>query len=855
MFKVALKNILGHKLRTLFTAVAVALGVGFMAGTFVLTDTVSASFDTIFTEAFAGLDAQVRGKTAFEADAFDGGEQRPDIDPAVADQIRQVDGVAVAEPVVQSIGSVLDDDGKPLNQGGAPSFGSNWTGNPDLDVFTIDEGRAPEGPTEAVVDTLTADAGDLAPGDPIRVQTLKGPVDLELVGIIKYGDSGNLGGASFVMMDTPAAIDTFGFDGKVQGIAVIADEGLTQAQIVERIEPELPEGTEVITATEAAQEAKDQIGTFVGTIRTFLTVFALIALAAGSFLIYNVFGIIIGQRVRELALLRALGSSRGQVMASVVVEAGVIGLVASVMGLLGGVVLAVILQSVLATVGLGESGVAPVIGPRTLVVSVVVGVVVSVLCSAVPALRASRVAPIAALREAATDGASRSKVRLGIGGVLLVGGLALLVAGSQGTGNGGIVNAALGTVLAFSGTVVLGPYIVPPLTGAIGFPLRLLGVAGLLGRDNARRNPKRSAGTAAALMLSVTLITFIAVFAQSFGRSINAAIDEHFKGDIEIVTAGFGFPSLNLDLVDSLEERPEVGAVTGVQRGTIAIEGDPRPVYAVRFSDVTDVYDLGDVEGDISGLGADQIAIDTETAEERSWDVGTEVPVTYPDGTEETVTVGAVYEDGSIVAQNTDGHFLISDQAIRDHFPGIGQLVQRIDITAADDVSVEELRAVATEEADRFAAADVRDVGEIKDENNRQLAFSLAIFFALLGLALVIGALGVAITLGLSVFERTREIGLLRAVGATRRQMATSITGESVVITLLGTILGLVIGIAGGSAVMLAQSDEFDTLRIYVSPAFVIGVLVLAMVIGVGASLIPGWRAARMDVLDAVTVE
>lgn len=855
MFKVALSNILGHKLRTLFTAVAVALGVGFMSGTFVLTDTVSSSFDTIFTEAFAGLDAQVRGKTAFEASSFDGGDQRPDVDPALADQLREIDGVADAEPVVQSIGSVLDGEGKPVNQGGAPSFGANWTGNPAIDVFTITEGREPEGATEAVVDTKTAEAGDLSPGQEIQVQTLKGAVTLDLVGIVEYGDNGNLGGASFVMMDTPAAIETFGFDGKVQSIAIIGEDGLTQDQLVERIRPELPDGTEAITAEEAAQEAKDLIGSFVGTIRTFLTIFALIALAAGSFLIYNTFGIIIGQRVRELALLRALGSARQQVLTSVVVEAGVIGLVASIMGLVGGIMLAVFLQAILATVGLGESGVAPVIAPRTLVVSIVVGVVVSVLCSLVPALRASRVPPIAALRDASTDDPSRSIVRLVIGSAMALLGVLALVAGANGTGNGALIQVGFGTVLLFAGTVVLGPYIVPPLAGALGLPLRFFGVAGALGRDNARRNPKRSSGTAAALMLSVTLITFIAVFALSFGKSINAAIDEHFKGDIEVITAGFGFPSLNLDLVDDLEEQPEVAAVSGVQRGTVELDGSTRPVYGVRFSAVTDIFDLGDVEGDISALGPDEIAIDRDTAQLGLWNIGKELPITWPDGTSGTVTVGAIYDDGSIIAQNSDGHYLFSDQAFRERFPGLGQLMSRVDITAAEGTSVEELRQVATRAADRYSAATVRDVDEIKEANNQQLTFSLLIFFALLGLALVIGALGVAITLALSVFERTREIGLIRAVGATRRQVVTSITGESVIITLLGTVLGLVIGIAGGSAIMLAQREDFDTLRVYISPGFVVGVLVLATVIGVMASVIPGFRAARMDVLDAVTVE
>lgn len=853
MFKVALKNLLGHKLRTLFTAVAVALGVAFMAGTFVLTDTVSASFDTIFTDAFSGLDAQVRGEEAFESSDF-APEQRPDIDPSVVDDVRAVDGVAVAEPVVQSIGSVLDEDDGPLNPNGA-SFGANWTGVPEIDVFTIVEGRAPTGSTEAVIDEATASAGDFAVGDPIGVQTIQGRVDLEVSGIVKYGDSGNLGGASFVLMDTPAAIETFSLGGKVQSVAVIGEEGVSQAELVDRIEPALPEGTEAITAEEAAQEAQDAIGSFVGTIRTFLTVFALIALAAGSFLIYNTFAIVIGQRVRELALLRAMGAARAQVLRSVVVEAGFIGLIASVLGLVGGVLLALLLQSILATTGFGSASTAPVVSPRTVITSVVVGVVVSVLCSLVPALRASRVPPIAAMREVATDDGARSTVRLVIGLVLVLAGLVALVTGANASGNGAIVQTGLGTVVLFAGAVVLGPYLVPPLTGFLGAPLRLFGVAGALGRDNARRNPKRSAGTAAALMLSVTLITFIAVFFLSFGTSINAAIDEDLRADLEVTGAGFGFPSLGPQLVTDLADQPEVAAVSGVQFGTLEIDGTPRPVYGVRFEGLDQVYDLGETEGDVSTLAAGEIAIDRATAEMESWGIGSAIPMTFPDGTSEELTVGAIYESGGIVAQNSDGHFLISDQLFQERFPSISQLITRVDVTAAEGVTTEALRPVVTEAADAFPAAKVRDKEEIKEENNRQLAFSLSIFLALLFLALVIGALGVAITIALSVFERTREIGLLRAVGGTRKQLGGSITGESIVITLLGTVLGLIIGLGGGVATMLAQRDTLETVRINVSPVFVVGVLVMAVIIGILASAIPAFRATRLDVLQAVTVE
>jgi putative ABC transport system permease protein len=862
MFKVALKNILGHKLRTIFTAFAIALGVAFMAGTFVLTDTVSDSFNTIFTEAYEGIDAQVRGEAAFEAEGLDGTGVRPDLDPALVDQVRGIDGVAIAEPVITSLGSVLDDDGSPLNPNGAPSIGANWTGVPEIDVFRIVEGEAPEGPTDVVVDKRTADLGDFQVGDTIGVQTLKGAVELDLVGIVTFGDSGNLGGASFTMMETQAALDTFTLDGKIQGIAVIGDEGLTQQQVVDAIEPELPDGTEVITSDVLVEENEDAIGSFVDTFRIFLTVFALIALAAGAFLIYNTYGIVIGQRIRELALLRALGAARTQVLGSVVVEAAVTGLVASVLGLLGGIGLAIVLQSLMAALGFGETDVTPVVSPRTVIVSLAVGVLVSVLCAVAPAWRASRVAPLAALRESSGESGKRSPVRLAIGGLILVAGIALLVSGSQGSGTSGLTRVGIGAVLVFAGAVALGPLLVPGLAailGAIGSfvtrPFRSFDVPGSLARDNTRRNPKRSAGTAAALMLSVTLITLIAVVTQSFGKSINAAVDEQLKADLEVIGGGFGFPSLSPQLVDTLAETPGVAAVSGVQFGSIEIDGDPRTVFGLRLSDVPEVYDLGETEGDIAALGPDEVAVARQTADDQGWSRGDQIDVTYPDGSSATLTVGAIFEDGSIVAQDAGGEIFVDESIFREHFPGTGQLVQRINVTGEDDVDLETLKAAVEDATSSFPAAEVRDKEEIKEVNNQQLNTSLVLFFALLGLALVIGALGVAITLALSVFERTREVGLLRAVGATRAQMAVSITFEAIILTLIGTLLGLVIGTAGGTALMLAQSDEFRTLRIYVSPMFILAVLVMAAVIGVAASIIPGIRAARMNVLDAVTVE
>lgn len=850
MLKVALKNLLGHKLRTLFTAVAIALGVAFMAGTFVLTDTITETFDDLFTEAYAGLDAVVQGEEPFESSAFETGGQRPDIDASVADLVAEVDGVEVAEPGVGGIAYLLDPEGDPYVVGGAPSFGGSWSGIPEVDSFTLEEGADPVGPSEVVIDGATADSAGLGPGDEAQVQTLSGTFPVTIAGVARFGESGNLGGAAFVLMETEAAIEAFGTPGRIQAVYVIAEEGLSEEEVVERIRPVLPDGVEVVTAAETTEENQDLLEEGIGFFRTFLTAVGLVSLAAGAFLIYNTFGIIIGQRMRELALLRALGSSRRQVLVSVLVESLVIGIVASLLGLVGGILLALGMIQVVEAVGVELPGTLPVVAPRTIIVSLLVGTTITVLSSLAPAFRASRVAPLAALRETAVEGPSRSLVRLVIGLAVAAIGVAVMVSGMQ---SGEVAQAAGGIVGLFAGVVILGPFLVPALVGALGWPLRLAGFSGVLGRDNARRNPKRSAGTAASLMLAVTIITFIAVATLSFTDSFNSATDKYLKADLEISSGAA--PVLGPALVDSLQGLDEVRAVTGVQRGQVQIDDAVRPVYGVNAPAVLDIFDLQGVEGDLASMTTEQVAIDRETADERGLDIGDTLAVLFPDSTEADLEVVAIYEDAGIIAQNTDGHYLLDAALFQQHFGANNQWLLRVDVRAAEGVDVEQLRTIVEEELEAFPTATVRDKEELKDEARNQLLIALGILFVLLGLALVIGALGVTITLALSVFERTREIGLLRAVGATRGQMGIAICVEAILLTLLGTIAGLVIGLLGAVAVVRSQADVIDTLQVSIPWPFILGVLVVAVGIGVLAAVVPAWRVARMNVLDAVTVE
>ncbi len=852
MLKTALKGLLGHKLRLAITAVAIALGVGFMAGTLVLTDTLARTFDDLFARVGAGVDAEVRARSVVEG-STETGQQRADVDPAIVERITAVEGVKGAEANVLGFAVPVKKDGTPIASASAPQFGGNWYRLDEVNPYELVEGQPPRGPKEAVIDRSLAKSGDFSVGDPIKVQTIGPTLELEVVGIATFGGSDNAAGATFVAMDTPNATRYFSADGRVQTISVVGEEGVSQEELVRRIGAILPGDLEAVTGAasidEAQQESREQLEVF----NAFFSGFAAVSLVVGAFLIYNTFGIIIGQRTRELALLRSLGAGRGQVLGSVLLEAAVIGLLASLAGIVLGVGLAVGLKALLDLIGIDLPDTAPVIAPRTVIVSIVLGVVITTLSALVPAVKASRVPPLAAIRDVAVERVQGSAVRAALGVVLGALGIAGLVAGAA---NDELAQVLTGVVLVFAAVVVLGPRIAPVVARGLGAPLpRLAGIPGLLARENATRNPKRSAGTASALMLSVAVVTVLSIFFFSFLASINSSVDQDLLADYQIDTGGFGFPTLSPEIATRLEERPEVAAASGVRFGSFAVEGDSHPVYGVDGADVDELFDLGLEEGSFEDLGADGFAVDRVTAEEQGWRLGTELDVTFPNGTTRPMRIVAVYDNAGIVAQNSDGHYLLDNSVFTAEFPAQNQFDARVAVRSAEGVSSDEARAAIDEVAAAFPSAEVRDRDGIKEEQNSQLYQSLGILVVMLALSVLIGGLGITNTLALSVFERTREVGLLRAVGASRRQLRASIGYESVILTLFGTIMGMVIGVAGGAALISALSGTLIRATISVPIPFLVAVLLLAVIIGVLASLLPAWRASRLDVLRAVAAE
>ena len=504
MIRVTLRGLFAHKGRLLTTTLAVMLGVAFTAGTLILTDTVGKTFDDLFADVNAGTDAVVRNADTVESDF--GGDQRGTVPADLVETVGAVDGVADVEGFVGGFAQFVDADGEAVgNPGqGAPTFGFNWSTVEELNPYELVEGRAPEGPGEVVSDKGTAADADFTVGDTVEVLTQQGPQQLELVGIATFGDADRPGGASVALFETEVAQQLIGQPGQFSEIAAVADDGVSQTELTARIAEVLPDGLEVITGEADTKEQQDAIAEGLSFFNTFLLIFAFVALFVGCFIIYNTFSIIIAQRTRELALLRALGAGRRQVLGSVLLEALIVGLVAGGIGLAFGVVLAAGLKALLAGFGIDIPAGPTVVTARTVVFALVAGIGVTTVSAIFPAWRAARVPPLAALRDVALDTSGRSRVRLIAGILIVVGGIASLFRGLFGDSGSALANVGLGAIAVFLGVAVLGPVIARPVSRFLGSPLpRLRGMTGTLARENAVRNPKRTATTAAALMIGV----------------------------------------------------------------------------------------------------------------------------------------------------------------------------------------------------------------------------------------------------------------------------------------------------------------------------------------------------------------
>jgi putative ABC transport system permease protein len=929
---VALRGLAGRKLRAALTAIAIVLGVAMVSGSYVLTDTIDKAFNAIFVESYAGTDAVVSGKGAeinFQGESV----QAPPILEDVLAQVRAVDGVEVATGSVGDTQTkLIRPDGEAVDTGGAPAFAFGIDTAPEYARFNplnLVDGRWPSGADEVAIDAGVADEESFAIGDRIGVAALGPAQEFEIVGIAKYGGLSSIGGATFAIFDIPTAQALLDKRGQLDTVQAAAEAGVTPEELARRIDAELGPSVTVRSGTEQASEDSAEIATFTKIIRYFLLTFAGVALFVGAFVIFNTLSITVAQRTREFATLRTIGASRRQVLTSVVVEALVIGLLASIVGLFAGLGLAVGLNALFIALNLDLPQTETVFATRTIVVSLVVGTGVTLLAGLAPALRATRVPPIAAVREGATiprsalsryvpfaalatvllavlslaygmladDLGTRDRfLLLGVGVLALFVGVALLssrlvrpvASGAHPVGTWLVVILLVvlypvtlafwllrfglfGTaaspgrrVGAFLGGAVLGVFLLPVvlvmwlLTKLTRFtpewPVDFPNVQpdrtmSTIGRENARRNPGRTAATAAALMIGLALVTFVGVLAQGLRVSNSDAIERQIQADL-IVTSQDGYSEFPAAVGDAAATVGGTDVISNVRQDVAEVAGSAANVTGLDGS-INEVYDFRWEEGSdavLTSLGSDGAVVPNNFADDENLAVGETFTVRTPDNETHEFVVRGIY-DGSPFYPLL-GSASISQQAFDDLYERPRNRFTLVNVPSDPTASQKERLEAGLE---GFPDTRIQTRQEWIDKEDREISQFLLLLYVLLALSVVISLFGMVNTLALSVFERTRELGMLRAVGTTRRQVRRMIRHESVITALIGTTLGLPLGIFLALLVTRALS-QYD-LQFAIPTVSLIIFVVVAAVAGVVAAILPARRAARLRVLEALQYE
>ncbi|MEI7859651.1 MAG: FtsX-like permease family protein [Acidimicrobiales bacterium] len=842
MWKVTVSGLLAHKLRLALTAVAIVLGVTFISGTLVLTDTLHSTFTSLFGHIYQNVDFEVRGKAAF-TDSSGIGSVRKAVPDSVLAQVRQVPGVSIAEGTVTGYAQFVAPDGKAVTTGGAPTIGVSYNTHPQLAALRLSAGRAPTLPGDVAMDRGTATKYHFAVGDRVKILLIGPPETFTISGIVRFGTADNLAGATLAAFALPAAQHAFGMDGKLDAVDVVASPGADKAAVRHDIARVLPSGTEVVTGQTVADEQSSAINQALGFFSTALLVFAFIALFVGGFTIFNTFSIIVGQRTRELALLRIVGASRRQVFRSVLLEATLVGLVASLIGLGLGVVAAIGLEALLQAFGITLPTGPLVFQGRTVIAALVVGVGVTVVSAISPARRAVRIPPVAALGDHQSDQVESLRRRITIGSVVGVLGLATLVLGLT---KPAIQLVGVGAVAVFLGIGMLAPVVARPMSSVLGRPLAaLFGIAGRLGRENSMRSPKRTAQTSSALMVGLALVSTIAVFGASVSKSATSSVDNAISADYIITPSTLGAFGFSAAVGPTVAKVPGVTSVSTVYTGRFVAKGAVSSMTAISAKDLTKTTILRmDAGAGSSALNSGQLLIDTTTANSRKLGVGSIVPVTFALTGRSTMRVGGVFKPNALL-----GSYLAGGTFFLQHFANplpVAVLVRTSGAAGTD--------AALTRAIHAYPNLKIQTRAAFEESQQAQVNQLLGLIYVLLALAIVIAMIGIVNTLMLSVFERTHEIGLLRAVGMRRRQVRSMIRSEAVILALFGAIIGVLVGT--GLGVALAASLKEQGIVDIVVPVSTLGVfLVLSGILGLAAASWPARRAARLDVLAAIATE
>jgi putative ABC transport system permease protein len=855
MLLVALKGLAGRKLRAALTGVAIVLGVAMISGTFVLTDTIKAAFSTVFTTVYAKTDAVITGKSVIGSNSNSNSNGLPPSFPeSLLGQVRQLPGVAEADGGISDFAHLVGRDGKVISGHGSPAlaFSVHPHGDQRFNPLTLVSGTWPVGAHEVAIDEHTASSADYKVGQTIGV-IAQGPVkQYKIAGIVKIGGVSSLGGATIAVFDFPTAQRIFHKEGKLDGINIAAKHGTSPKELVHEVNPLLPPSAQVRTAAGQAKQATKDTNGFLSIINDFLLAFGGVALFVGIFVIANTLSITIAQRTRELATLRTLGATGRQVLGSVLLEAFVIGALASIAGLFLGLGLAKGLNALFIHFGINLPQAGTVFATRTIVVALVVGIVVTLIAAVRPAIRATRVPPISAVREGAVLPVSRfarfsvQAALLTIGGAVALMLVGLFVGGLSTTQR--LLALGVGAAAVFVGVAMLAKTLVPPLARVLGWPAKELGgAAGELARGNAMRNPQRTASTASALMIGLALVTLVSVLASGLKTTFNNAVNSVFKGDYAL-TATDNFSPISIDSATALKKVPGVAVVSGVRAGDGKAFGHQIGVTGVS-GDIAKVIIVPWQHGSQATpgqLGENGSFVDKAYAKTHHLSVGSPIAVETPTGKTLHLVLrgifappkgGSPYGDVTISTRRFDAEY----QNPQNVFAFVNM---NGGVTAVNT-------ATLTDALKAFPDAKIATASQFKQNQEQGINTLLNLLYVLLSLSILISLFGIVNTLVLTVFERTRELGMLRAIGMTRRQVRRMIRHESIVTALIGAALGIPVGVV--LALMVGKAIKYPAFTIPIGTLIVF--VIAAIFVGLLAAVFPARRAGKLNVLEALQYE
>ena len=852
MGKATIRGIFARKLRLALTTLAVLLGVAFVSGTYVLTDTMERSFDQIFKRTVTDVDLVVRARDPYTG----GGSQRTRIPEASLARVRAVDGVATADGTTFGYAQIVDRHGDSIQNGLAPTIGLSWpeSGAGPLELADDGRSRAPRGDREILVDEGTAREHGLRVGDRVRV-LLKGPAEqFRIVGLFRLKGQADLGGVTVTAFDLPTSERVLAVPGALDAIYLTTQPGASPGKVSADVTAELGPNYEVVTAAKLAEERAEPVRQGVGNLRMALVGFAAVGLVVGSFIIFNTFAILIAQRTRELGLLRALGASRAQVLGSVIAEAAIVGMIAAGLGLAAGFGLARVLLSVVGfnRLGLGAPTTEPVLLARTVVAAVVVGVLVTVGSALIPAVRAARTSPVAAINDVPGAGAAPLRRRAVIGLVIALAGAGALWFGFQVDATQlatRIQVVAVGALLAFFGVVLLVAALARPMARVIGWFLSRWGVTGRLAQGNAMRNPRRTAATSSALVVGLSLVCLVAIVAASVKASIRTGVQKGVRADY--VLSAQGLTGFSPDVSTRVASLPAVQATTGLRLGRVRLGERQQLVMAVDPAALSRVLDLDIRSGGVQGLATGGILISRDEAEHYGVGPGDRLQVIYPQTGPIAVPIAGVYARKQFTGGYPVPLGVMSIATEEQNFGGVQQDTL-VYVKARPGERAEARRQIERAIGRDFPNIQIDSRAQFQNMQEGTVDQFVAGLVALLVLSEIIAVLGIINTLLLSVYERTRELGLLRIVGMSRTQVRRMVRGESIIIAVIGCLVGLGLGIFWGWAFTRALReqglDQFD-----VPPLQVALFLVFSVIAGAVAAWLPAWRASRLDVLEAIS--